>query len=104
MDDDRAKNEVCKPHDAPNFPWDWFKYLYVSQTNTDKLYALLGNKWMEENRLSIMSHMSQEQLEKMKSFKDYYQAKFYKNLKEFGDQKDIYGKSQISCKKAVVGG
>ena len=104
VDDDIAKNVVCTPHDAPNFPSDWFKYLYISQVNTDKLYGSLGNKWMEENRLSIMSHMSQEQLEKMKSFKNHYQEIFYKNLKEFGDQKDIYGKSQSSCKKAVVGG
>ena len=51
-----------------------------------------------------MSHMSQDQLEKMKSFKAHYQEIFYKNLKEFGDQKDIYGNSQTSCKKAVAGG
>ena len=51
-----------------------------------------------------MSHMNQGQLEKMKYFKCHYQEIFYKKLKEFGDQKDIYGKSQTTCKKAVVGG
>ena len=59
---------------------------------------------MEESRLSIMSHMNQGQLEKMKYFKSHNQDIFYKNLKEFGDQKEIYGKSQTSCKKAIVGG
>ena len=103
-DDDCAKNEACQPHDAPNFPWDWFKFLCISQINTDKLYSFLGQKWMEESRLSIMSHMTADQLEKMKSFKNDHQGTFIKNLKEFGNQKEIYGTSQAGHKKAVAGG
>ena len=51
-----------------------------------------------------MSHMSADQLGKMKSFKNVHQDKFIKKLKEFGNQKDIYGTSQDGHKKAVAGG
>ena len=59
---------------------------------------------MEEGRLSIMSHMTADQLEKMKSFKNVHQDTFIKKLKEFGNQKDIYGTSQDGHKTAVAGG
>ena len=59
---------------------------------------------MEENRLSIMTHMSAEQLEKMQAFKDLHRETFYNNLMQFGNQKDMYGQSQGGCKKPSVGG
>ena len=51
-----------------------------------------------------MAHMSKEQREKMKAFNDVYHAALVTNLKMFGDQKDIYGNSQKSCKKPAAGG
>ena len=104
-DDDALKNELCKPIDAPNFPWDWFKYLYVSQTNLDKLCnsSVLG-EWVERNRLSILSHMSKNQLDRMKAFNETNKETLNNNLKIFGDQKDIYGQSQKSCRKPAAGG
>ena len=48
--------------------------------------------------------MTSDQLEKMKSFKNDHQGTFIKNLKEFGNQKEIYGTSQAGHKKAVAGG
>ena len=59
---------------------------------------------MEESRTSIMTHMSPDQLQKMESFKDLHKKAFYQNLKEFGEQKDIYGQTQSGCGKPVVGG
>ena len=104
-DDDSLKNDLCKPHDAPNFPWDWFKYLHISQTNQGKLLkSSVVGEWMKRSRLSIISHMNQDQLERMNAFNETNQEALNANLKAFGDQKDIYGNSQISCKKPAAGG
>jgi len=104
-DDDDLKNDLCKPHDAPNFPWDWFKYLHISQTNQCKLLkSSVVGEWMKRSRLSIISHMNQDQLDRMNTFNEMNQEVLNANLKAFGDQKDIYGKSQISCKKPAAGG
>ena len=104
-DDGALKNDLCKPHDAPNFPWDWFKYLHISQTNQGKLLkSSVVGEWMKTSRLSIISHMNQDQLERMNTFNETNQEALNANLKAFGDQKDIYGNSQISCKKPAAGG
>ena len=99
------KNDLCRPHDAPNFPWDWFKYLCISETNLNKLRqsTVLGD-WIKSNRLSIISHLSKDQLEKMSAFKDANQEALNANLRLFGEQKEIYGNSQKSCKKPAAGG
>ena len=59
---------------------------------------------MEQNRLSIMHHMSPTELIAQKEFMNLHRDILYKNLKAFGEQKDMYGRTQKGGVKTNVGG
>jgi len=56
-EDEEKKNNVCKPHNSPDVPLDFFLIFLNHMTNSVKIRAELGSIWRIRRRTNFMHHM-----------------------------------------------
>ena len=103
-DCEEKKNDLCTPQIKLEHPSDWFRNQYITQINSEKIYAVLEKDWNVTHRLSKLSHMRSDQVQKLRDFKKIHKDDLYKKFQEFADQRKIYDKYPLSISRQISQG
>ena len=90
-DDEEIKNEMCKPLNAPQLPWEWFELNGTSNINGEKIGNALGIRWLRRSRLSPLHHLPLLEFVKVMMFVARKKGQINENLQLFGEQQEMYG-------------
>ena len=101
---EEKKNDLCTPQIKLEHPSDWFRNQYITQINSENIYAVLDKNWSMTHRLSKLNHMTNEQIQKLRDFKKVHKDDLYRKLQEFADQRKIYDKYPLSISRRISQG
>ena len=103
-DCEEKKNDLCTPQIKLEHPSDWFRNQYITQINSEKIYAVLEKDWNVTHRLSKLSHMRSDQVQKLRDFKKIHKDDLYKKLQEFAEQRKTYDKYPLLISRQISQG
>ena len=87
---------MLTPFNAPQLPVQWYENNYLANINGDKIGQALGITWLRNSRLSPLYHMSFLSFLQTLFFMARNKHKINEKLKMFGEQKDLYGRFDIT--------